>query len=70
MANGLAFSTICNKSIGMFSFYSLIFLSPSMKVLARPLGLAFFLPFICTFPQLIRLNDKRSHLGFPLCVFS
>ena len=42
MANGLAFSSICNKSIGMFSFYSLIFLSPSMKVLARPLGLAFF----------------------------
>lgn len=50
MANGLAFSTICNKSIGMFSFYSLIFLSPSMKVLARPLGLAFFCLFLHFFP--------------------
>lgn len=52
MANGLAFSSICNKSIGMFSFYSLIFLSPSMKVLARPLGLAFFCLFFALFSNL------------------
>jgi|GEM_PF-1617577 len=70
MANGLAISIICNKSIGMFSFYSLIFLSPSIEGFSQSLGSGFFLPFNYTFPQLIRLNDKRSHLGFPLCAFS
>ena len=52
MANGLAFSSICNKSIGMFRFYSVIFLSPSMKVLARPLGLAIFCLSFALFPNL------------------
>lgn len=49
MANELVFSNICHKSIGMFSFYSLIFLSPSMKVSARPIGLAFFCLFSASY---------------------
>lgn len=32
MANALALRKLYHKSIGMFSFYCLIFLSPSMKV--------------------------------------
>lgn len=45
MANGLAISIICNKSIGMFSFYSLIFLSPSIEGFSQSLGSGFFFAF-------------------------